>query len=273
LLKNTVDFPYTVFTPPDRWGWRRNSAKLLSLIEGRLFILEKYKKEIRITRFGLEDIGYLERGKSLLYSWFNIHGPCQPSNAARIEFNTVVENLFSPIINQIREMANEGRDMPFKDTNANALNPELIMERKVERAKFDYLNRLNYKFMNFGKDSLLSGEQVNQIIYQPEIRRRKFRFFERYIGPAHIEILTDKELIVIKEDDRSKGRLTYGGIWNYIPLAQIISCAINYNEKDQCLTLALKITSGESVNLTYDFPQENTIKQFRDAIRGNQALS
>jgi hypothetical protein len=275
ILNNISDFPYTIFAPPDRWGRKRTTPKLLSLVQGQLFILEKHKKGISVTRFNLEGIAYLERGKSLLYSWLNVHSRSQQPGSSLVEFNTVTENLFLPIVNRIREMIGEGTEISSGDKHAQntgfTTNPE--GRSKAEQAKFDYLSHLNYKFMNFGKDSLLSEGKVIQIIYQPEVRIRRSLFFQKYITPAHIEILTDKELIIIKEDGRNKGRLTYGGIWNYIPLAQISILTVTHNEKDQCSELALKLLSGESIILKYDLTQsEDTLKRFRDAFRTEYGL-
>lgn len=68
----------------------------------------------------------------------------------------------------------------------------------------------------------------------------------------YITPLTGRELIIMKEDDRFKGRMTYGGIWNYIPRSQITGITLTYNEKDQCLALALNLTNGESLILRYE---------------------
>lgn len=276
ILNNTVDFPYTVFVPPDRWGWRRATPKLLSLVQGQLFILEKCKKEISVNRYNFKDIAYLERGKSLLYSWLKVYSHGQQSGSGRVEFNTVTENFFSPIINRIREMIGEDANLTPGDTYApnTQLTTELKGRIKAEQVKFDYLSHLNYKFMNFGKESLFSGEEVVQIIYQPEIRIGRSRFFQKYITPAHLEILTDKELIIIKENDRCKGGFTYGGIWSYIPLAQISGLGItSNNEKDQCLALALKLSSGESIILEYDLTQLDALKRFRDVFRSDRKIT
>ena len=94
----------------------------------------------------------------------------------------------------------------------------------AETSPFAALADVNFKFMNFGLKTIPPGEPVLQILLQPEIRETVFAFLgftlTRRIAPAHLAILTERDLILIRDDpsQREKAKSPYGGIWNYIPL-------------------------------------------------------
>ncbi len=253
ITKKTAGFPYTVFAPPDRWGRRRANSKLLSLVDTKLLVFEKIKKEIRVTGYCYNDIYRLERGKCLLYSWLRINATKGQTTAGEtIEYNTVVEKIFSPVINRIR------REISSCDTTS-------LVCPDSEQTKFDYLNFINYKFMNFGRQSILPGEKVTRIVYQPEIKEQLFRRFWKYLSPSQIIILTDKELIVIKESDKNR-HFSYGGIWNYIPLNRVSKITCNENGKGNLNEATIHLSNQEQFYFKYSPVQQNVWDLLRDDI-------
>jgi hypothetical protein len=120
--------------------------------------------------------------------------------------------------------------------------------------------------MNYAKRSLLGGEKVIHTIFQPEIRASVWtglgRTFYRTISPTHMSILTDQELIMIRENERRGGDDKYGGIWDYIPLNKIVGISL-HEKDDHLLVLSIQLPNGESLEYL-----------FRDSLRqeANQLL-
>jgi hypothetical protein len=120
--------------------------------------------------------------------------------------------------------------------------------------KFNRLYFSNYKFMNYAKRSLLGGEKVIQTILQPEIKTGYFRFFGipfyRTISPAHLTILTDRELIIIRDDARWSSTAKYGGIWDYIPVTKILSLSQS-ETGDRLVGLTISLQDGARLDLVF----------------------
>jgi hypothetical protein len=189
-----LPFPYTVFLPPDKWYRRKFNSKLICLFNDRIYIAEKVKKQINVTCFIVHHINYIEMGTLLLYSWLKIHGMVNEQlTSVTVEFNTVVEALSKPMIEKIRLLIQH-------------IEPSESFEIQLrsEQEKFDYLIRENYKYMNFGIQSLLPGCIVYQILLQPDIRVKYMKYFKRILSVVHQTILTDRELIIIKDDESMK---------------------------------------------------------------------
>jgi hypothetical protein len=165
----------------------------------------------------------------------------------------VTDYLFTPILERMR-LASAG--------------PEAIDRSELE--KFDAWVKRNYKFMNYAKRSLIGGEKVMHAILQSEIRANEITVFGktyyRVIAPALACILTDRELIMIREVDRKRGEGRYGGIWDYIPLNKI--AGLSLSEKDSRL-LGLSIRLPESVYLDFLFqtPAREEVDQLLERFR------
>ncbi len=88
--------------------------------------------------------------------------------------------------------------------------------------------------MNYARRSLQPGERVVAYTLQPELRQPRLTLLGRPLSlrtleTAHLCILTDRELIVIRDDPSSLQGYTqtrYGGIWDYLPLSRIQGAAI-----------------------------------------------
>ncbi len=250
-VDNQALFPYTIFAPPERGYHWKSTPKLLCLKDDGISIAEKVKKQIKITHFSFRDIYYLETGTLLLHSWLKINGIVDGRlTTVMVEYNTVVEEIFKPLVTTIR-------------ANINYLDQtELSSEKlKQELHKFDYLIKENFKYMNFGKRSLIPGEQVERVILQPDIRLKYLRFFQRLISYTHLIILTDHELIVIKDDNslKIKKQARYGGVWQFIPLHKIDKIRLNSNLNNGLIELDI-ITPDDKITTQFTMAQKEDLE-------------
>jgi hypothetical protein len=230
LVGNTDTIPYTVLAPVQgNLRDHKSLERLLCETEDTFYILERTGTQVVTTGYRYADICSLELGNILLYSWFSIHGRTNTGTTATstVEFNDACLRHFGPFFSKMR---------PAPTT----LDP---LDLKLEQAKFDYLTNENFKFMNFARESLLSGEKVIQSLYQPQNRQSVISLFGRSLyrtlSLAHFTILTDKEAILIGDAEHiaEKKHSNYGGIRRYIPLRRIASVALDEQPNDLlCLT-------------------------------------
>jgi hypothetical protein len=78
-----------------------------------------------------------------------------------------------------------------------------------------------------------------------------------------LSILTDRELIIIKEDpEKWAGNDTrYGGIWTYIPLNKIT--AVSLGERDpNTLTLSIHLPQNDEVSSIFALANRSELEQF-----------
>lgn len=259
-------YPYTVFVPFDKWYQGKTNPKLICLFDNQIFIAEKIKEQIVFYCFMIHQIHYIEMGTLLLHSWLKIIGTVDGQlTSTTIEFNTVAAELFKPIIEKIR---------------ATIYNLEKIDNSKFqllkEQQKFDFLTNENFKYMNFGKQSLLPGTEVVQILLQPDIRVKYWKFLYRMISFTQLTILTDQEMIIIKDDDSLKKvqQVRYGGIWCYIPLNKIIKLDVTSNLKGDLYTLLVYLPRDITISTLFSVEQKSQLdllrSNFEYVSRGNK---
>jgi hypothetical protein len=142
----------------------------------------------------------------------------------------------------------------------------------VEKANFDPLIRANFKFMNYARRSIRPGEKVIQTILQPEIRLEVLRLFSvplsRLVSTAHLTILTDSELIIIKDDEKQgwlKGA-RYGGIWRYIPLEKVTAVSLT-NKENNLLVLSILITQNQHFDSLFQAPKKPELELLLEQLR------
>lgn len=242
LTQDNSSFPYTVITPTYKGFLKRENEKLICNPDHRIYILENINDQVLRTCYALEDIDYVEVGTVLLRSWFRVNGLTGngKTSSSTLVFNSVTEYMFSPFIQKVRPPASYGSN--------TLLNSEL--------SKFDYLNRLNFKLMNYSKKSILPGEQVINTVFQPEIRISRSKLlgpvFAHTMSPAHMTILTENELILIQDTGgRKRSQDTrYGGTWFYIPLNRIISAVIEETENN-LLVLSVFLSGNNHIEVVF----------------------
>jgi hypothetical protein len=262
LLSSTSMFPYVVLMPTFEGFIRRENEKLIFSLDSKIYVLERIRDKLGSTCYPLEDISYIEAGAILLDSWIKISGVASDGvlTSCTLRFNTVTDYLFTPILDKIRPASTPG-----------------VTDPSSERAKFDYLVHLNFKFMNYAKRSLVLGEKVIHTVLQPEIRTNLLTLFGRHlfrtISTAHLSILTDKELIMIRDE---KGRgwsddTRYGGIWNYIPLGKISSASLTL-KKDNLLVFSICLPQDDHIDSLFSVSNrpevELVLNQFETLMPG-----
>lgn len=225
LLAEGRPVPYSILTPSFEGFLHRTTEKLICYFGNELYILEKGGNTFTVQCYPLQEIHYVEFGSILLDGWIKISGvgSLGTLNTSTCKFNSVTDYLVTPFLDKIR---------PGEAGSQRAA-------ARSELEKFDQFVQVSFKYMNYAKRSLLPGERVIYTVLQPEIREEKLRLlgkaFHKKISPAQMCILTDRELIVIREDDRWSYKVTYGGIWDYIPLNKIVSLSQSEQGKNSLL--------------------------------------
>ncbi|MBN1412209.1 MAG: hypothetical protein JW969_15295 [Spirochaetales bacterium] len=239
------EFPYTVFIPEDKLIFqRRRNARLACLLDDRLVVMQSRGNRVRKVTHAFDDIYYLEYGNILLYSWLRV---VSRAGISTMNFNEVTFHHFEPIVSKIREAAAIRSGL---DSGVTAWGPGLHC--------FDFLENTSYKFMNFGRDSVRYGDNVQAVLYQPERRLKTVRFFNiplfvKY-ATCQLAVLTGQELILIRDSRRTKNnsRELYGGIFTYIPLHQVRDLSFT-GASDESLTLMkIEFTNGNHLQMEFD---------------------
>lgn len=251
-------FPYTLLAPSLLKPGHKTTEKLICDSNGAIHILEHNGGQVITTSYPYQTVCTVEVGSILLSSWLTVGGITSTGmeSTSTIDFNTASARYFTSFLNKLRPTPG-GND-------ENKL--------KVEKDKFDYLSNANFKLMNFARSSLTGGETVLQILFQPEIKEPIWpfpgRIFQRTITPAHLIILTNRELILIQ--DGAPGRKTqgprYGGVWQYIPLHGIKSITLSETEKDWMI-LSITVSSDETINKFLAVSSKPELEQLRAKIQ------
>ncbi len=260
IVQVEQNFPYAVLTPTFA-GYRKvENEKLIFCLKHRLYILENGGQTVTSTSYELENIHRIEFGEILLKAWVQICGTDDRGiySNTYLCFNSVTDFLFNPFIEVVRLS-----DEPLIPGNL-----------QQEGEKFSLLNWRHFKFMNYARNSLLPGEQVAQYIFQPEMETVLVKLFrvtllKRTLCLTHILIQTDRELILIQDDETSrrlKDGSRYGGIWNYVPLHHVRDLVIE-GASDGLVQLTIELTAGNRLSLPYANERRPELEQFVQNIQ------
>lgn len=261
LLAEAQPFPYLIFAPAIVGMRRKTNEKLLCLTQDMLCVWERLGKQIATAIYPLENISDLEIGQILLFSWLTIGGRNSDGEAktVTVEFNTVSTPLYAPVVARVRPQATHNSQAQWQ----------------AELAKFNYLEKISYKFMNYARESVTRGEKIITTIWQPKISNPLLTLFGRPFYPpgrapmpAHLTILTDREVIFIGDDRRlmeTKGG-RYGGIWHYVLLPHVSSASVEQREAG-LWALRLNLLAGNrQVERLYSADNQAKLLAFRDAL-------
>lgn len=250
-------FPYTVYAPADRWGFRKSHPKLMCILGGRLTFLELGRNGVTERTFSLADIACLEMGRILLHAWIRVGGIIEGRAVfVTMEFNSVVEDLFLPIMKTIRA---KGAEIP-------PAGDEIL---RLEREKLGFLSGLSYKYANFAKISLMPGERVRVAFFEPDIRQKRLLGI-RTVVPAHLVMLTDRELIIIRDDRHRDAHESYGGIWSYIPLGKIEQLNV-IGDPGGDPSLLARLTGGECLKSRFSATNREGLQRLLEAFTAGTA--
>jgi hypothetical protein len=251
--ERTEPFPYTVLTPTFKDIPRRaEREKLVCLLGDELLILEGIDDGLAQTRFPLNGHCLVERGVILLQAWITIRGKTSDGDlkSATLRFNSVTDHIMAPFVDRLR--------------HSPAVPSALDLDS--ERARFNYLAQTHYKFYSHGRSSIQPGARVQQILLQPEIRRTSFTLLgyslSRRLSPAHLVVLTDTELILIRDDESQywlKGA-AHGAIWSYVPRNLIASLALTPGQHD-LLTFHATLRDGATLRAPFESSAEPDLRR------------
>jgi hypothetical protein len=256
---NAQSFPYTILTPSQDKFLHKTTEKLTYDSDDAIHILERIGSRVTAKSYPYKDIHSVEVGNILLSSWITVSGLTSEgvASSSTIDFNAATgERLFAVFLKRMRPTPCGVGEAAFE----------------IEKSKFDYLAELNFKFMNYGRSSLVRGENVSQVILQPKIREPAWKFagwtLHRTLSPAHLAILTDKELILIRDDERVKEikGARYGGVWQYIPLRKIRSVKLT-EISSNLLELVITFPFGEAIKRVFSISSKTDLEKFRDKIK------
>lgn len=248
------DLPHAVLAPSYEGFLHRATEKLVFALGQEIHVLEKAGNTFQAHCFPLPAISYVEFRAVLLDAHVKICGLADRGTPAccTIRFNAVGDYLFRPIVETIRRAA------------IGAGETDLGWEREG----FEHLIRVNYKFMSYARHSLLPGEKVVRSILQPEIREGVLtllgRIYHRTISPTHMTILTDCELVTIREEQRP-GKDRYGGVWTYIPLKKIVALSLAEQEGG-LLRLSIELPAGASLDSLFEASARQELEQLIEGV-------
>ncbi|MBK9780309.1 MAG: hypothetical protein IPP55_09705 [Anaerolineales bacterium] len=203
----------------------RTTERLICDTPEAVYIFEKNGQQVNSLSYLYENVYGVEDGNILLDAWLTIHGQTQTgeTQATTLYFNMTSKRHFEGILHKLRGFTQEA------DASSVA----------AQKDKFNSLSDRSFKFMNYGRESLLPGETVQGFIHQPGIKNPFFTIFGMtFYKPAslaHMVVRTDRELILIQEtgDDKEMSPARYGGIWQYIPLHCIDSISVEDTAEDR----------------------------------------
>lgn len=251
-------FPHVILTPSLEKFPRKSTEKLICDTADALHIFEKNGNQVDAKCYRYRDIYGSETGIVLLDSWVMVHGKTRNGESAtsKIEVNTTSLRYFAGIQRKLRPSLDATNTTQFS----------------FEKDKFNALSKVHFKFMNYGRESLIPGETVLQLLLQQEIREPLFalfgKTFYKNLSPAHLIVLTDHELILLQDVERNKDSKIsqYGGLWQYIPLhcikfVDILEAAANR------LTLSIQCQPGRTIETLFDASSRSELEQFRSRLQ------
>jgi hypothetical protein len=258
LVPDHTSFPYTLLAPSLIKSMGRTTEKLIVDARGAIHLLERNGSQVIEKTYPYQNILTVELGSILLGSWLTISGTDSTGTAANstIDFNTSSLPLYSTFIEKLRPAP-----ASYEET-----------QLKTEKDKFDYLSSSSFKLMNYGRESLVYGERVLQILLQTEIKRPVWavlgNWIDQTVSPAHLTILTDLELILIQDvtHDRKVSQAKYGGIWQYIPLHSIKTAAWR-EMKSGWLTFSITIFPDKIIEKLFEASHRNEIEPLCAALQ------
>ena len=254
LPDNGHPFPYSVLAPPFVRFLHRPPEKMICDVDDTWHVLERSGSQFVVKSYPLQSICDIEMGRILLHSWITISGASVDGTAtsSTIEFNTATARYYAYFQHQFRSTSEVVEDAALE----------------TEQKKFDYMATINYKFMNYARSSLTGREKVLHSVWQPEMRERSLPLFGwlfyRTITTAHLLILTDKEVILVRDDERShlNRGIRYGGARRFIPLRSILSTSLT-EQDNELLTFSLHLCQDRQLEYLFAASLKPELEQFQ----------
>jgi hypothetical protein len=249
-------FPYTVLTPAYPRFLHRTNETLTCVLEGEVDVLERSGSTFTAQCYPLAGISSVEVRAILLDYSFQITGVTSQGLPAcsNLRCNAVTDYLFTPILERIR---------------LTAIGSKEPVQRS-ELEKFEEWVKSSYKFMNYARRSLLGGEKVIHTILQPEFQTSGQSILGklgyRKVSPALACILTDCELIVIRDFERERSEERYGGIWDYVRLDKIAAFSV-HEEANDGLVLSVQLPASAGHEFHFQAAARRELEKLLELFR------
>lgn len=252
--------PYTVYLPVPASPFSPQFEHLLCMGDRELVVFTWHRKQLSVESIDLAALSYTENGKVLLFSWLALF---TGQEKRRFPFNTVREDLMSPVVLHARRVS--------------AASPAPTEAPAEELAKFDYLRGPGYKFMNYGRRSLMGGERVKETLFEPSLVVRTIRLFGRHgirkYSTPHLWIASDREIIIVREERELvySNRIRYGAVMCFVPLRSLEGATVQV--EDGAARIVLAIRGGERLGgwFALDNPRLETFTEAIGARRIEEA--
>lgn len=250
--------PFTLLAPSLVKSKGKTTEKMVCDMDDAIHILERKGDQVIAKSYPYRDVCMLEVGSILLSSWLTVRGitSAGAADTSTIDFNTSGFRHYEIFLKKLR---------PSPQKTAEG-------QSKAEQGKFDYLSALNFQLMNYGRNSLIGGDTVRQIILQSEVRKPVWaalgNLFQKLVTPPHLTVLTSHELILIEDSGRGgkNHESHYGGVWQYIPLHRLDSVKLSSTSDDH-LTLSIHCPPDITIERLFETSHQPELRQFRDQLQ------
>lgn len=231
--------PRIIYCPSDRWGKVVSKERLLVTHTHHLdvYTYDQASKEIQKVTHVYDEFDFIERKRALLFSQLRISsGNVQTT----IQYNSVSQNLFDPIIQQFRSLIQE---------------TPTHYEERVQNV----IDHLDYRFTNILKELNFNANTLKAIFYQAESSEPFLFFFKRSINLPSLTLIRSNELIRIDLGERLKwGKSRQEECYTYLPLERIKSAHIQEFDKHIPSTvIQIEMTSGIAIDFSFITDSKN----------------
>ena len=242
--------PYTVLTPTYEISGDTVAGKLVCVIDHTLYVLERNENGLSKVCYPIDEINTVEVIHRPADLHVKVNGFTNLGQPATSVFgcSKSTDYIFAPLFQRIR----------LRIDSLNERAPSRHMER------LDRWSDLKTGVLDMARHCLMAGETVIESILQPEIHPNIFspdRVFRGAKCATHICILTDKELVLIREDLPLGKKDTCNSVCNFIPLNKINSLNVN-RENEKFLVVSIRTTNGDVFESLFDVSLENDVNQF-----------
>lgn len=212
---------------------------LLIIFNEEIFILEDHDGFIKVNKIDYSDINFMELSIILLNSNLILN---DGNINKKIYFNTSSESFFHQLIEKVRTFKNQ------------SISNDPSLEN------IDYLQEIDIKLYNYSKYALKFHQDLIDSVYQN-------RHDESEFGSS-ITLLTDNELIFIKEPDKENQPMDslYGGQWIYISLDKIIDVTTENIKNENMFSLIIHFKDNHQYSINYDYMTKSSFKDFDKKI-------
>ena len=238
------NMPYTLYLPGSTSIFFPRKDTLIVLYQNKLVLYEG--NGASGTEIAFDQIQRVDHGKMIFSFWLNIF--CNGQRYT-IPYNASGDRCFAPILPslRLRSYQEEKHDVTQDDY--------------LERKKLHWLSTMHYKFLYASQKSLLPGQRIVDVLFQPSYTLKKnmsIPFLSNTtIYNPHLCILTEKELILLQERNPTRTATydQYSVRRIFIPCHKIRNVELREDGNHEMVTLTLSLR--DSTSLPLSFTKEN----------------